>query len=454
MLSLPDDFIEQMKRLLKNEFPVFMSTYHESSIRSLRVNTQKIQFEKLKKQVPFSLESIPWCKEGFYFNYPQDRPGKHVYHAAGLYYIQEASAMSPVAALEPKPGEIVLDLCAAPGGKTTQIADKMKGQGILVANEIDPKRCRVLVENVERLGVTNAIILNETPKRLADRFPQFFDRILVDAPCSGEGMFRKDPDTIKRWSSRLMKKCATLQEHILSLAATMLRPEGRLVYSTCTFNTIENESVIESFLAKHPDFELIPVSQREHYQSGYDANSFTVRLWPHRLHGEGHFVAVLQKKEGPFVKDFHYAPHNSLSNEVKKLLQSFWKETFTTSFPMERSFVLYGGHLYLVSDHLPYLNGLKVKRPGFYLGEIKKNRFIPSHALAMIQNPSSTQRMMNFSVDDPNLYHFLQGETLPTNQRKGWMIIAVDSFPISWGKSAGGILKNHLPKWLRWTEHS
>lgn len=451
MVSLPDDFIEQMQQILHDEFPAFLKTYHQPSTRSLRVNTQKIPTKKFRKQAPFTLQSIPWCKEGYYFNYPQDRPGKHVYYAAGLYYIQDASAMAPVEALEPQPGETILDLCAAPGGKTTQIAAKMQGEGMLIANEIDSKRCRVLIENLERLGVKNALILNETPERLAQRFPQFFDRILVDAPCSGEGMFRKDPDTKNRWSARLIKKCAQLQERILSLAATMLRPNGRLVYSTCTFNIIENEAVVEAFLKKHPDFELIPVPQQQHYQTGYDTNALTARLWPHHLQGEGHFIAVLQKKEGNPIKGLHYSKQTSLPNETKQLLRSFWEETLTTSFPSESSFVRYGNHLYLVSDHLPSLNGLKVKRPGFYLGEVRKKHFLPSYALAMAQSSSTIQRMVNFSVDDPHLQRFLQGETLQTDQNKGWIIVAVDSFPISWGKSAGGMLKNHLPKWLRWT---
>lgn len=453
MPSLPVDFIDQMNRILKDEFPLFMETYHQPSTRAFRINTQKIPTQKLMNQVPFSLDSVLWCKDGYYFRYPQDRPGKHAYHVAGLYYIQEASAMAPVEALDPQPGEFILDLCSAPGGKTTQIATKMKGKGLLVANEIDTKRSRILVENIERLGVIHAVMLNESPERLATRFPQFFDRILVDAPCSGEGMFRKDPDTIKRWSPRLIDKCALLQKNILEAAAKMLRPGGRLVYSTCTFNSIENESVIESFLNQHPNYSLIPVPQRKYYQPGYDRNGLTARLWPHRLRGEGHFIAVLQKKEERFVNHFNYSSFKPLSKKMKLLLEDFWDETFLTPFPSEQSFSMYGDHVYLVSDQLPSLQGLKVKRPGFYLGEIRKARFIPSYALAMIQNASSVQRIINFSEKDPDLYRFLQGETLYSNQSKGWTIIAVDDYPICWGKIAGGIIKNHLPKWLRWNQH-
>ena len=450
MVSLPEEYVAQMKQLLTKDFSKFMEIYHQPPTRSLRFNTLKMHDTHMK-HMPFTLKPIPWCKEGYYFQYPQDRPGKYIHHATGLYYIQEASAMSPVEALGPQPGEVVLDLCAAPGGKTTQISAKMEGKGMLFANEIDPKRCRVLIENVERIGAPHTIILNETPKRLADRFPQFFDRILVDAPCSGEGMFRKDPDTIKRWSARLIKKCAELQEHLLSYAAAMLRPNGRLVYSTCTFNTTENESVIQSFLAKHPEFELLPVPQHQHYQAGFDAHSLTARLWPHHLRGEGHFIAVLQKKESPLIKDVKYTIPKPLPNSIKQILQSFWEETFTTPFPSEQPFTLYGDHLYLISERLPSLNGLKVKRPGLYLGMIKGKRFIPSYALAMVQNASTVQRTINFSVDQPDLSYFMQGRTLQTDQEKGWILVTVDSFPLSWAKSADRMLKNHLPKWLRWT---
>jgi len=448
--TLPEEYITQMRQLLADDFPKFMEIYQQPPIRSLRFNTLKIHDKQLK-QIPFSLQPVPWCKEGYYFQFPKDRPGKHIYHATGLYYIQEASAMSPVEALAPKPGEIVLDLCAAPGGKTTQISTKMEGKGMLFANEIDPKRCRILIENVERIGIRNAIILNETPKRLANRFPQFFDRILVDAPCSGEGMFRKDPDTRKRWSSRLIRKCAELQYHILASAAVMLRPTGRLVYSTCTFNTFENEAVIQSFLANHPEFELIPVPQRDLFQEGYDPKGLTARLWPHQLKGEGHFIAVLQKKDQQLVKDVQYNTQKPLPNQIKQILQSFWNDTFDTPFPIDQPFLLFGHHVYLVPERLPSLKGLKVKRPGLYLGMVKGKRFIPSYALAMTQRATSVKRTVNFSADSPDLSYFMQGGTLKTDQEKGWVLITVDSYPLSWAKSADQMLKNHLPKWLRWT---
>src|SRR5690606_33926647 len=239
---------------------------------------------------------------------------------------------------------------------------------------------------------------------------------------------------------------------ILSHAAKMLRPMGRLVYSTCTFNTIENESVIQSFLAEHPEFELLPVPQQHHFQAGYDADALTARLWPHHLRGEGHFIAVLQKRESRIIKDVKYVPNQPLPNAIQQILQSFWKETFHTSFPSERSLTLYGNHLYLLPDRIPSLHGLRVKRPGLYLGMVKGKHFIPSYAFAMIQETSNVQRTINFSVDQPELTHFMQGRTLQTDVEKGWILITVDSLPLSWAKSADGMLKNHLPRWLRWTQ--
>ncbi|SFI80386.1 RsmF rRNA methyltransferase first C-terminal domain-containing protein [Thermoflavimicrobium dichotomicum] len=460
MNSLPQAFLEQMQTLLKDEYPSFIQTYEEPPVRSLRVNTLKITAEDLQQKVPFHLEPIPWCKEAYYYQHELDRPGKHVYHAAGLYYIQDASAMAPAEALDPQPGEKILDLCAAPGGKTTQIAAKMKNQGILVANEIDNKRIKALVENLERCGVTNAVVLNEHPEHLSSRFVNFFDRILIDAPCSGEGMFRKDPDSCERWSPRAVEKCAQLQIEILTAAAPMLRAGGRLVYSTCTFNPIENEGVIAHFLEKHPEFELLPVPQHVHYQPGHPdwatpfhpELSHTARLWPHHLRGEGHFVAVLQKRDGIEGHKKKAGKYPPVHHEAIKLFQQFMRETFHQNM-IDGTLTLYGEHLYLVPEELPSLKGLRVERPGRYLGQVKKKHFIPSHALALSIPPDSVKQVHHFKVDQSELYLYLQGETLPFSQGKGWVLVTVDDFPLGWGKASGGMLKNHYPKWLRWDKY-
>lgn len=462
MTELPSAFIKQMQNLLKEEFPKFLETYNLPPTRSLRVNTLKITPDSLKERVPFHLEPVPWCPDAFYYQHIQDRPGKHVYHAAGLYYIQDASAMAPVEALEPKPGETVLDLCAAPGGKTTQIAAKMKGKGLLVANEIDRKRISALIENLERCGVTNAVVLNESPEKLRSRFTHFFDRILVDAPCSGEGMFRKDPEVMERWSTRLIEKCKELQLNILEAASEMLKPGGRLVYSTCTFNPKENEEVIARFLSLHHDFDISLVPHYQYYKPGrpeWTENTLpdiqkTARLWPHHLRGEGHFIAVLQKSENAPENKPRIGQLPKVPSDALKKWKQFINETFYDTEPFisdSNKYTLFGEHLYQVPDELPSLRGLKVERPGRYLGQIKKKHVLPSHALALSLNSSQIKNVQAFSLDSPELIHYLQGETLSsaTNQ-KGWTLVTVDGFSLGWGKSSGGYLKNHYPKWLRW----
>lgn len=446
MTVLPADFIEEIKQELGSTYPAFLATYNQPTIKSLRANTLKVSPKMLQDMIPFSLKAIPWCPTGFYFS-PEVRPGKHVYHAMGLYYIQEASAMAPVEALEPIPGEKILDLCAAPGGKTTQIAAKLNGTGLLVANEVDSKRCKVLTSNLERLGVVGAIVLNEQPYKLSQRFATFFDRILVDAPCSGEGMFRKDPEACEHWSIQNSKKCADLQQYILTEAAKMIKPGGRIVYSTCTFNRRENEHTLEQFLSDHPEFHLLKVKGHEHFQAGLTPTiREAVRLWPHLLRGEGHFVAVLEKEMGDLVEP-KPAKSPRIGKQIQSLIDEFVKENFIR-VPSPSHLTLYGDHLYEIPDGTPNLDKLKVAQPGRYLGEIRKNRFIPAHAWAMTLQPNEGKRVQSYSSSDDELYRFLQGETVPTTYT-GWTLVTVDGFALGWGKGAGGILKNHYPKWLR-----
>lgn len=455
-MKLPVDYLEQMKELLGEEFPKFLASYEEKPERSLRVNRLKLPPERLAELTTFHLEPVPWCQEAYYYQHEPDRPGKHPYHAAGLYYIQDASAMSPAEALEAKPGERILDLCAAPGGKTTQLAAKMQGEGILVANEIDRKRAGALVENLERCGVSNAVVLTENPTKMTKRFYEYFDRILIDAPCSGEGMFRKDPATMERWSSRLPEKCAELQKEILTAAIPMLQPGGRLVYSTCTFNPLENEQIVDWILEEYPEFQIVAVPQLAHYQPGRpewsqskrDELRLTGRLWPHHLRGEGHFVAVLEKKAEELPRKKRLGKGKPLSPDAKKLLEKFWKETFPE--PLTRGyFVTFGEHLYLLPEEFPSIEGLKVEKPGFYLGQLKRSHFQPSHALALASHPENVRHIRNYEANSDELRQYLQGDTLQS-EGNGWTLVTVDHFPIGWGKASGGYLKNHYPKWLRW----
>ncbi|MFC4075688.1 RsmF rRNA methyltransferase first C-terminal domain-containing protein [Salinithrix halophila] len=455
-MRLPEDYVKQMEILLKEEIDSFLSTYQEEPSRGLRINSLKISADEAMDRLPFDLTPIPWCKEGFFYDHHRDRPGKHVFHAAGLYYIQDPSAMSPVETLDPRPEERVLDLCAAPGGKTTQLAAKMEGRGVLVANEISRERRKALVENLERCGVKNAIVLGEHPAHLTARFTGWFDRILIDAPCSGEGMFRKDPETMERWSIRSTESAADLQLEILEAAAPMLKPGGRLTYSTCTFNPRENEGVLDRFLGSHPEFHPVEVPGSTHFRAARpdwagatEALYKAVRLWPHCLRGEGHFVALLEKtagEEGTRQKPGKFPP---VHGDAKQVYRQFVAETLSTDlFP--GPFTLYGDHLYQVPADFPSMRGLVVDRPGFHLGQAKRNHFAPSHALALALTPEQVKRVVSFHPDDEALFRYLRGEALPSDGDKGWTLVTVDRFPIGWGKVSGGLLKNHYPKWLRW----
>ncbi|MFC4769036.1 RsmF rRNA methyltransferase first C-terminal domain-containing protein [Effusibacillus consociatus] len=452
MKALPQSYVARMTDLLGEDSHLFFKSYEQPKTLGIRINTLKISIEEFLALSPFKLEPVPWAPQGFY--YEEDAsPGKHVFHTAGLYYIQEPSAMSIAPALAPEPGEKVLDLCAAPGGKTTHLAAYMKGQGILVANEFTASRAKILAENVERLGLPNAIVLNETPARLASAFPNWFDRILVDAPCSGEGMFRKDPAACEEWSPENVSHCAIRQLDILEEAAKMLRPGGKLVYSTCTFSPDENESVVDKFLERNPKFKLLPFPNAEFFSPanpkwGNNRNDlqYAVRLWPHRLRGEGHFAALFEKTDG---NDTRLAPFQTkVSAESVSLFHSFVRDNLVCA-PREGQYLLQGDHLYLLPHNLPDLKSLKWVRPGLHLGELKKKRFEPSHTLAMTLKNSDAVHYISFEPDHPDIERYLRGETLPVEQEEGWTLVCVLNFPLGWGKVVQHTLKNHYPKGLR-----
>jgi NOL1/NOP2/sun family putative RNA methylase len=455
MSSLPADFIEKMKELLGDEFNAFMNSYDQPRTLGLRANTLKINIDDFIKLMPFDLERIPWTSEGFY--YPSEsQPGKHPYHEAGLYYIQEPSAMTPALLLNPQPGERILDLCAAPGGKSAQIGASMKGSGLLISNEIHPARAKVLSQNIERMGIKNCVVLNEDPARLAAFFKEFFHRILVDAPCSGEGMFRKNPEAQNQWSRDNVLLCARRQSEILDNAAKMLMPGGTLVYSTCTFSPEENEQVIENFLSQHPEFQIesptIHWEGFDHGRPSWTLNglqdiSKTIRLWPHRVKGEGHYIAVL-KKTGSLIS----LPSRSHPTEVNQGILSYYMDfakQYLNSFP-DKGFFLFGEHLYVIPQDMPSLKGLKVLRPGWHLGTFKKNRFEPSHAFALTLKACDVKQSLWLDSSSADMQSYLRGESLPCQHQNGWTLVLVDGYSIGWGKASGGILKNHYPKGLRW----
>lgn len=471
---LPEKFLERMQNMLGEEYPAFLESLSGKRYRALRLNPLKTRIQEGKEKLPFTLSPVPWTKNGFYYE-EEEQPGKHPYHEAGLYYIQEPSAMAPVPCLmeerasaaaiperqeehvsaaaiperqeEPATPGRVLDLCAAPGGKSTQIAEYMRGRGMLITNEIHPQRAKILSENIERMGISNAIVLNETPESLSKRFIAFFDRILVDAPCSGEGMFRKNDNAGEEWSEENVALCAERQDGILDCAATMLKPGGRLVYSTCTFAPAEDEGSVSRFLETHPDFCL----EKEE------------RLMPHKIKGEGHFLAVLHREGGQLSSAATAGTEKSLTLKDCREFLDFAKEALM--IPAEeltegKILLRFGEQLYLAPAETPSLRGLKVLRPGLHLGTVKKNRFEPSHALALFLKKEQAVQAVNLTGDGTAVRKYLEGQTLTIGEGcdvemadaalpKGWCLVCVDGYSLGWGKAAGAVLKNHYPKGLR-----
>ena len=429
-MMLPAEFLQRIQSQLGPEYPDFLHSLERPRAVALRVNPLKGEIP----QLPFVENPVPWETWGYYYD-PEARPGLHPYHEAGVYYLQEASAMAPVCLLDPQPGENVCDLCAAPGGKTTQIAARMGGEGFLLCNEINPKRAKILGRNIERMGVANALVTNEHPENLAKHYPGMFHRVLVDAPCSGEGMFRKEEAAVTDWSQETVLMCANRQQEILRSAAKLVMPGGRLVYSTCTFAPEENEQVIAAFLQEHPEFT--PERVEAPWFAPGENGSF--RMWPHKLLGEGHFAAVLKKTVGE---------EGQWDTEPAAKLPRVWQD-FAKKLKIELpagKALTFGNSLYWLPSETPSLQGVKVIRAGLELGEVKKDRFEPAHALALWLKTAAA--VESFPWDSPQMKAYLHGETVPSGQT-GWCLVQVDGYSIGWGKGDGKVLKNHYPKGLR-----
>lgn len=428
--ALPQGFLEQLAPLLGDELPSFVASYAGTPCRGLRVRAGFPVPED-------AAERVPWAERGYYV--PLDsRDGGRVAHEAGAYYMQEPSAMAAAAALGAQPGERVLDLCAAPGGKSTQLAAKMGGRGVLVCNEPHPARAQILSRNVERLGVENAVVVSMLPERLCERWTGWFDRILVDAPCSGEGMFRRHPETRKEWNAEAPVRCADRQAGILHCAAQMLRAGGTLVYSTCTFNSLENEGVVRGFLATHPDFTLSPFGL-----PGVGDSGGMLRLWPHRVRGEGHFVARLVRENGPARSVC--TERTALPDRAARAAA----EAFCAAQGIElpRPLSAFGGQLISPPEETPPLDGVRVLRVGVHAGSLKGKTFLPDHALALAC--PGTRR---FETDEAGALCYLRGETLPCGEEmKGFYSVCCGGMPLGWGKASDGQMKNHYPKGLRRT---
>ena len=457
-ITLPQAFVERMREQLGAEADAFFASYESPRAYGLRRNPLKQTAEQFERLMPWQLEPVGWADEGYYYS-DADRPGKHVYHEMGLYYIQEPSAMCVAQIADPQPGEVVLDLCAAPGGKSTQLAGRMAGEGLLVCNEIVPNRAKILAQNIERMGVKNAVVLNHSPQELEARFPAFFDRIVVDAPCSGEGMFHKEEAALTEWSPENVQMCAQRQRDILACAVNMLCPGGVLVYSTCTFASAEDEDMIRWLLDKYPDLTLQPIDTAALDISDGEIRG-TGRIYPHRQRGEGHFVARLMKGGIRLPRQSAVRMSDDSSGKRDKKGKKKMKDAAPTdAWAGYEAFAkqylrcelngcrqMFGDQLYLVPQEMPDLRGMKVLRPGLHLGTDKKNRFEPSHALALALRADQVSQVCE--TDEPEQY--LRGMTLSCDPAlDGWVLVTYQGMPLGWGKASRGVVKNHYPKGLR-----
>lgn len=461
--QLPEAFLKEMEQLLGDEYEAYIKSYEEAWKPGLRVNTLKIMPEEFKNLSHLELTPVDWTEKGFYYE-DTERPARHPFYYAGLYYLQEPSAMAPAAVLPVEPGDKVLDVCAAPGGKSTELAAKLQGKGMLVSNDISYSRARALLKNLELAGAENISVLSEEPGKLAAVWPEFFDKILVDAPCSGEGMFRREEDMVKDWVSRGPSYYSSIQREILEQAVAMLKPGGMMLYSTCTFSKKEDEENVAYILEKYPSMELVPID-KEQFKGLSDGFGYpqTARLFPHRIQGEGHFLALFHKKEdengsgsgaavlrlsGDEKEASKRAKEAGKQEDLMKFLKNCRKEWDL-------------GRIYIRDEQVYYLpEGLKTGLPlrflrtGLHLGELKKGRFEPSQAFAMALKKDEYPVRLDLKTEDERVIRYLKGETISlVNEEepiKGWCLVTVEGFPLGWAKGNGMTLKNKYYAGWRW----
>ncbi len=478
-MDFPPGFQEKMRQLLKEDYENFLNSFDCKSGQAFRVNQLKTEpaelfrrLESLTQDAP-ALRPVPWCPSGARFD-GEERLSLLPYYHAGLYYIQEPSAMAPAGFLPVEPGERVLDLCAAPGGKTTAIAEKLKGTGLLVSNDISISRCRSLLKNIQMAGITNAMVTCESPEKLSARFPEYFDKILVDAPCSGEGMFRKDPGMMKSWDPDEPGRYSRLQKDLLALAAAMLRPGGFLMYSTCTYSPEENEQVAETLTADG-SFSLLPLPDYPGVDRGHPEWSLSKeeslcccrRFWHHRVEGEGQFAALLRKTGSPDpdrpviartirtcsgrdrlpdeCRDFfRHLRYEKLPGEALEIIREVQKTGFSDRLFKKEE------RVFLLPREAPDMAGLRMVSSGLHLGDCKKKRFEPGHALALALRPELFDNCLKLSPEDMRLTRYLRGETIEGSVDDGWCLVCVEDYPLGWGKAGKGRIKNKYPPgWRR-----
>ena len=448
-MGLPVAFIKNMREILGEEgLAEYLDSFEKPKFTGLRVNTSKISVEEFLRISPFKLCRVPWTENGFYYT-EEDSPTHHPYYYAGLYYIQEPSAMAPAAVLPVERGERVLDLCAAPGGKATELGAKLNHTGLLVANDASASRTKALLKNLEVFGIPNLLVTSEMGDRLDRYFHEYFDKILIDAPCSGEGMFRKQAHMIPAWEKQGPEVFANMQREILRQAAELLKPGGTMLYSTCTFSKLENEGSIDGFLAEHPEFTLEEIPRQEGFCPGMPelvGSRFPlercVRLFPHKIDGEGHFLALL-KKAGEKIPG---APEPAgRPGRIPAELEAFLQDV---SMPMELSrIVVKDTKVFLMPEGVGRCPGLRFLRSGLYLGELLKKRFEPSQAFAMALKKEEYASVIDLSAADGRVIRYLKGETLEiedgeSSRPEGWQLVCVDGYPLGWGKLIRGTLRN------------
>ena len=449
--DLPEAFEKRMKDMLGEEYDSYLDSYQQERQFGLRVNPLKVTGEELKELSGFHLRKIPWTQDGYFYE-EEDMPARHPYYAAGMYYLQEPSAMTPASRLHVEPGERVLDLCAAPGGKATALGAALRGKGVLVANDISNSRAKALLKNLELFGISNAFVTNEIPGNLADRFEGFFDKILVDAPCSGEGMFRKDPAVIKTWDEVRPEYFAKLQRDILKNAVRMLRPGGQLLYSTCTFAPVENEGSISWLLENFPEMDVLEIEPYEGFAPGHpewgngdERLKRCVRIWPHKMKGEGHFLALLKKSETAMEAVVRIGRTQRPDKKTRQVVDAFFVDCKWE--PDWERIEVRGEKVYLVPELPEKLQGIHFLRNGLYMGDLKKDRFEPSQQLAMMLKGNDYAGVLSLKSEDVRVEKYLHGETLlveagESTIAKGWILVCVDGFPLGWGKLVNGVLKN------------
>ena len=466
MADLPQSFLDSMKEILGEDYEAFLAGFDGQRQYGLRVNTLKMNLEEFERIAPFHLKKVPWISNGYFYE-AEDAPAKHPFYSAGLYYLQEPSAMTPASRLKVQPGERVLDLCAAPGGKATELGAALQGEGLLVANDINTERARALLRNLELFGISNSFVTNEPPHVLAERFPEFFHKIMVDAPCSGEGMFRKNPAVVDSWQEKGPEYFSKLQREIIVQAADMLLPGGMMFYSTCTFSPLENEKTITHLLKERPDMEVIPMEDYEGFAEGLTSYRGEVfdescklcrRIWPHKMSGEGHFMALLHKKSGTQQQVQQTVSQSSIWWEKCKGLNKEQKAA-AEDFFSHVNIAYDGKRIDVRGDNLYYLpapkydgRGLHFLRNGLFMGEFKKKRFEPSQPFALALHAQDFDQVLDFPADDERLSRYLRGETLDVSdliagekKRKGWQLVMVAGHPLGFGKLVNNNLKNKYP---------